>query len=116
MASKETESSDYSDGADHGGILDVSNIVGTGTRPKIHQMEYATAVAPWTRPEAAYHVQENTAGEDHTTQGAFRIGGSHHSDGVEKNGDLVQLAEHFLRESKDDYKRANIVSVENDDG
>jgi hypothetical protein len=35
MASKETESSDYSDGVDHGGIIDASNIVGTRTRPKM---------------------------------------------------------------------------------
>jgi hypothetical protein len=79
-------------------------------------VEYGPAVAPWTKPEAVHHVQQKTAGEDHTTRGAFRIGGSHHSNGDEKNGDLVQLAEHFLCESKDDLKRANIVSVANDDG
>jgi hypothetical protein len=117
MSSKETESSDYSDfSADHGGIIDASNIVGTRTRPKIHRMEYAPAATPLTRPEAVHPVQKNTAGEDNTTQGGFRIGDRHHSNGDEKNGDLVQLAEHFLLESEDDFKKANIFSVENDDG
>lgn len=86
-----------------------------------HRLDYAPAIAPWTRPEAVLE-DDDSGDEDHETHGAFRITGSNPGSDCEEDGktvDLVSLAEqlvHGVTNVDGYYDTGSVILVENDDG
>eukprot|EP00980_Cylindrotheca_fusiformis_P023957 scaffold11248_cov60-Cylindrotheca_fusiformis.AAC.1 len=101
-----------------GGVILDATVTAAAVGRKLRTVEYAPAVAPWTRPVAiredelcATTTIPSIGAEDHRHHGAFRISGGNHE---ESAATLTTLADHMDGEGASSSE-ANVILVENDD-